>query len=1813
MKHRYYLPLLAVGLLVGLQGKAQQRVSPGYFQEDGAARLAAQTSPLRALLTAARPLTLAAPALRTALTDPAAVLVLPLPNGRNARFSVREVPVMAPALAARYPSIRTYAGLGLDDPTATLRLDDTPQGIHAQVLSATLGVVCIDPVSSTDREHYLSYFVADRRADAPLAGCTAPPNLTGALAGHTSQRLLPAQTTAQQRASGSTLRTFRLAVATTDEYTAARGGTAASALASVVTTVNRVTGFYERELAIRLELVANNDLLIAANNSSRPDAYSNNNNPATALAENQAHLDAVIGTANYDLGHLFGTQNGGYAGIGIVCGTFNKAQAETGLSNPAGDGFDIQLVAHELGHQFGASHTFNALGAGACTILNRESGTAYEPGSGSTMMAYPGVCGSENIQTGRDAYFHGASHEQIQNYVFNFGACAVATGSGNTAPRVGGPASGKTMPVSTPFRLSATAFDAENDALTYCWEQMDVGTGAALTAPQVAGQTEPLFRSLVPSTSPVRHFPQLANLLANTTSIAEKLPAVAQRLRFRCVVRDAHNGPAGVVGGSDYSPTLTLNVSGTAGPFVLTAPNTAVSWPVGSTQTVTWDVAGTTANGVDCASVNLLLSADGGLTYPTLLLASTPNDGSQTIRVPNVPSAAARLMVAAADNYFFDISDRNFTISATPGAPLLTGISPGTGPGGITITLTGTGLGATAGVSVNGVAATFGNVTATSLTATVPLAAGTGPVVVSTGNGVSNGLQFNVLPTATSLTPSSGMATTNGLPGAVVTVDGSGLFGVIAVQFNGLDAPGFVVNTTGSQLTVTVPFGAQTGPVTVITGNGVVSPGVFTVLPTPCYTVTNMTLGTISTTSAVVNFSRSLGLPVSYTLTTVPATATYANFLPGGTVTGLNPNTLYTINLVTNCNMGRQTAPVSVSFITPPSGRNDECNTAVLLATGAPGDACVPTGGTLAGATQSMPPAWCSGTQALLARDVWYRFVATGPVHTVACSSLFFDGALEVFSGTCGNLNSLDCQDAVGRGTESLTLLSLVPGDTYWVRYYAKSPNPPAGYLAPCVTTPAPASATCPAPGGLVVSNITTTEAQVSFAPSGTATGYIISTIPRTSTYTTTATTLTLTGLLPGNRYVVSMASQCTGGTASAVPALAAFTTQLPDLVISTATIPTPRAYRNITVTSTGVASFGGPMQVTGTMLVESGGTFDENCKGLVGPGNFVLEPGATLSICNPLGISQSGPTGAIQVTGTRSFGTDAYFIYNVSGSASAGTGLPAVIKTLDVNGNPGSSLTLTNNIAVREAITLYSEANLYLGNANLLLMSDLSGTAYVANAPGRVINSGTGLATMQRYVRPTTAYTGPGYRHYSSPVMGARLSGLAVPGRYAPLTNPAYNALPTPALPIAQFPNVFRYTESRLTAAFPDFDTGWESPSGLTDSLAMGRGYTVNIAPAATVALSGRLNSGNLRTGPLGRASGPNGGWHLLGNPYPSALYFGSDVTDNLPVGLAHAIYVFEPSSRYGGFYRTFVNGISSDGTPCSLPAMQGFFIRATQPVPGGFTFQDAFRDYGVADAGSFHRSAAGVRPPQPRRTAPTWPTLRLALSGPTPAAGPADYVAVYLAPGARATGPDPTFDAVKLPNPNAGFSVAARMAGPGNDDLAIVALPPLPPAVVATHRIPLVLNTTVAGSYRFAISHHYFEPTQTLLLLDHTTGTTTNLRQQTSYAFTVAQAGTLAGRFELLLGTFNPLTVNSALASAQFSVWPNPVGRAATLRVALDKPTASATAVLRTVVGKAVAQRAFSGNSTELSTNGLAAGIYLLTVQAAGQVSVTRRVVVE
>ncbi|MCC3158296.1 M12 family metallo-peptidase [Hymenobacter sp. 15J16-1T3B] len=657
---------LALGLGLGGGAQAQQRAAAPYFQDDATAARSA----LGAALRHSRPLTLNAAGLRTALAAAPAetragaaplTLALPLPDGTSGRFAVTETAVMAPALAAQFPQIKTYRGVGLDDPTATVRLDVTPQGFHAQILSETAGTVYIDPATRGDQQHVLSFYRRDmNRAAAgavpvcqfqPTAAELAASQMRGIAAGNGQNRVLIA--------TGPTLRTYRLAVAATGEYTAFHGGTVALAQAAIVTTVNRVVGVYEKELAVRLQLVGSNAQIIYTDGGSDP--YTNGR-ADLMIGEAQTNITNVIGTPNFDIGHVFGTNSGGYAGLGVVCNASFKARGVTGSSAPLGDAFDIDYVAHEMGHQFGGNHTFNSASGPNCGTSNGNPGTAFEPGSGSTIMAYAGICAPDNLQPNSDAYFHTGSFQEMAAFIAST-ACGTSTATGNTAPVVSIPAA-RTLPIGTPFRLTASATDANGDALTYCWEEMDLGAYATLTTPQAANSNVPLFRSFLPVSSPTRYFPRLADIISNTSSANERLPTVSRTLTFRCTARDQHNGAAGVVGGVNYSANLVLPVTSAAGPFLVTAPNTALTWTGSSTQTVTWNVAGTTANGVNCATVNILLSTDGGLTYPTTLASGVANDGSQAVTVPNVATTTARIMVEAADNYFFDISNTNFTITA---------------------------------------------------------------------------------------------------------------------------------------------------------------------------------------------------------------------------------------------------------------------------------------------------------------------------------------------------------------------------------------------------------------------------------------------------------------------------------------------------------------------------------------------------------------------------------------------------------------------------------------------------------------------------------------------------------------------------------------------------------------------------------------------------------------------------------------------------------------------------------------------------------------------------------------------------------------------------------------------------------------------------------------------------------------------------------------------------------------------------------------------------------------------------------------------
>ncbi len=699
-RRRVALLALAAGLPLTAAHAQQRAAAITPWADDAAARFAATSGEYaswlhhyRAVsldLAALRPVLASAPLAGTAAArgTGAAVLAVPLPDGTTGRFRLVEAPVMAPALAARYPQIKTYAGVGLDDPTASIRCDLTPLGFHAQILSRTMGTIYIDPVSIADPAHYLSFYRHDmnRAARSERQACGfVSPVADPAFAAPADQAVPTGSAAAAQRpqiAVGGTLRSYRLALAATREYVVARGGTRVSALASMTTSVNRVTGVYEKELAVQLILVLNTDTLIATSTST----YSNNNGGAM-LSQNQRRVDLLIGSANYDIGHVFSTGGGGVAYLGCVCQNGQKASGVTGLGNPTGDAFDIDYVAHEMGHQYGGNHPFNSE-SGACGGGNRNPSTSWEPGSGSTIMAYAGICGSDDLQRNSDAYFHSGNFQEMQNEI-NSTSCFTSQPTGNTPPTVVVPASGKVLPKSTPFRLTAVGTDADGDTLTYSWEDMDNG-GSTGRAPsnannQVNNQRDPLFRSFTATPNPTRYFPQLTRLLNNATPVkGEALPTVNRTLKFRCTVRDEHvsSSLGFIVGGVNYSPLVTMTVTNTAGPFVVQEPNgpSGPAWYVDSPTTVTWDVANTTAAPVSCTNVDILLSSDGGLTYPDTLAANVPNSGSAAFTVPTtiVPTNTARVMVHARDNYFFDISNANFTIQAPQAPDFALSVNPAT-------------------------------------------------------------------------------------------------------------------------------------------------------------------------------------------------------------------------------------------------------------------------------------------------------------------------------------------------------------------------------------------------------------------------------------------------------------------------------------------------------------------------------------------------------------------------------------------------------------------------------------------------------------------------------------------------------------------------------------------------------------------------------------------------------------------------------------------------------------------------------------------------------------------------------------------------------------------------------------------------------------------------------------------------------------------------------------------------------------------------------------------------------------------------------
>ncbi len=595
----------------------------------------------------------------------APVLQLPMPDGKMARFRVWESSIMEPGLAAKFPEMKQFLGQGIDDPYASVRFDFNPYtGFHAQILSSAKGRVFIDPYAKGDLSLYMSYYTKDYTAGG---GFTCEVTDINPLPAN------PAVVTAN--CLGTTMRTYRLALACTGEYAVAVCSPSAPTIpltaAAMLTSMNRVNGVYEAEVSLRMILVSNNNNLIYLDGASDP--YSNGSGSAM-LGENQVNIDGVIGTANYDIGHVFSTGGGGVAVLRSPCNAGSKAQGVTGRGLPIGDPFDIDYVAHEMGHQWGGNHSMAGCGSS-------PNSTKYEVGSGTSIQAYAGICGAENIQPNSDPYFHPISFDEISNYITTGGgtSCGTTAPTLNTLPVINPlPNNGLTIPINTPFTLDGSATDGDGDPLTYCWEQWDIGGGNFYTwnagATAVAGNTVPLFKSRIPKTNGSRTFPDMAVILAGYPANpaatmgglkGETLSPVTRSMNFRLTVRDNRAGGGGVVssggGGCQSSTGFTVNVAGTE-PFLLTAPNGGGISAGGVAENITWNVAGTNLSPFNVSNVKISLSLDGGLTYPTVLAASTPNDGSEALVLPCTPSATARIKVEALGNIFFDVSNNNFTI-----------------------------------------------------------------------------------------------------------------------------------------------------------------------------------------------------------------------------------------------------------------------------------------------------------------------------------------------------------------------------------------------------------------------------------------------------------------------------------------------------------------------------------------------------------------------------------------------------------------------------------------------------------------------------------------------------------------------------------------------------------------------------------------------------------------------------------------------------------------------------------------------------------------------------------------------------------------------------------------------------------------------------------------------------------------------------------------------------------------------------------------------------------------------------------------------
>lgn len=593
------------------------------------------------------------------------VVYIPMGHGEIEPFAVFRVAMLDPELAAAFPYLRTYGGVSLRDARRTVRFSVTLRGFKALILQPNLGAAMVKPMQPGKSNIYVAYDMKDNPEAGSHEFRTGMLPDGSAWFGGNVERYTPPANDRGEDFDPVKLKIFRFCTAAVGEFTQDHGGTKPLGLSAVTEYTNMVSAAFERDIDVRLQLTFGTQYCIFTDPATDP--YNPANDVFAVMDQNPAVLDQYTNLNSLDIGHAYIRGGGGVAG-GFACLESKARGCSAGKLKSTGDYGDdfLYVVGQEVGHQLGGGHTWNFCGVAGND--QRKGSTAFEPGSGSTIMSYAG-CDPGLIQAHADLYYHSGSIEEIKAFAFNIATCGSFSQTTNNPPVVTLPYQDNfSIPISTPFELNGSATDPDGDALTYSWEGLDAGPETPLGAPQ---GNAAIFRSWPAVDVSNRYFPKLNTILSNTEDFAEQLPSYTRDLTFRLTARD--NRPNG--GGVGWADVAFKSVA-VAGPFLVQSPNTAATiWRVGELTEVRWDVANTNAVPVNCQHVNIRLSTDGGHTFPITLASQTENDGSHYVLVPNELTSQARVRVEAADNVFFDLSNANLKIQAPVQPSLTLGLS----------------------------------------------------------------------------------------------------------------------------------------------------------------------------------------------------------------------------------------------------------------------------------------------------------------------------------------------------------------------------------------------------------------------------------------------------------------------------------------------------------------------------------------------------------------------------------------------------------------------------------------------------------------------------------------------------------------------------------------------------------------------------------------------------------------------------------------------------------------------------------------------------------------------------------------------------------------------------------------------------------------------------------------------------------------------------------------------------------------------------------------------------------------------------------